>query len=124
MKTEAQTGSLITWYSLLIVFVLIAGLAAFIVIGRQSNRFVAIKIDSKGTTRIGPIPLQNTNLRHVAFTAIGQLNNGVPLISVAKPVQHLELVQTILAMRQAGITSVLVHVEQSLPSSGSPIQNP
>lgn len=120
MENEEQTRSWGHWKGLLLAFILIAGLATVLVKPRDSSEVVSIRIDSNGTTRIGPLPLHNTNLRDAAFSAVGHLNKGTVPLSVAKSARFSDVAKTVAAMRQSGITSFTLRVEQSLPTNGSP----
>ena len=98
------------WLALAIVCALLFVVAAFVFMRVRPSHSALIKIDSNGTIRLGPLPLRNTNLRDAAFTAVGRLNGGTVSVSAADSTKFSDLAATVTAMRQAGITSVTLHV--------------
>ena len=80
-------------------------------------------IDSNGTTRLGPLPLSNTNLRDAAFIAVSYLNNGTVAVSVAESTKFSDLVRTMDAMKRVGITKVAVRAERSPSSAPTTVTN-
>jgi len=110
MSIEHDHRSIRGWFALAIVCGLLLALAVFFVTRSRSSRSALITIDSNGTTRFGPLPLRNTNLRSAAFTAVGYLNNGTASLSVAESAKIGDIAANFDAMRKAGITSVTFHV--------------
>src|SRR6188474_2437568 len=90
------------WLALGTVCALLLVLAAIIVMRSPSNTSTLIRIDSNGTTRLGPVPLRNTNLRDAAFTMVGRLTSSTVSVSVAQSAQMSELAKTATAMNRAG----------------------
>ena len=122
MNAEHQPRGAGGWLTLAIVGTLLLALAAFVVMRSRPTHSALIKIDSNGTTRLGPLPLRNTNLRDAAFTAVGRLRSSTVLVSVAESAQMSEVVKTLAAMNQAGLTSVtlrlegIIHIESPNPA--------
>ena len=108
MKVEHHWRGIGGWLALVCSLLLV--LAVFCVMRSRRTHFALINIESNGTTRLGPLPLRNTNLRDAAFTAVGRLNSGTVSVSAADSAKFRDLVTTVAAMRQAGITSVTFHV--------------
>src|SRR6476646_5152524 len=71
------------WLALAIVYMFFVMLATFRVMRLRQPHSVMIKVDSNGTTRLGPLSLSNTNLRDAAFTVVGHLNSGTVSVSAA-----------------------------------------
>ena len=63
------------WLALAIVCASLLVLAAFVIVRAHPSYSALIKIDSNGTTRLGPLPLRNTNIRDAAFTVLSHLNS-------------------------------------------------
>ena len=101
------------WLPLAAIFVLLLALAGFVLARLRpvrSARFTAITLDSNGTTRLGPLPLSNTNVRDAAFTIVNYLNNGTVAVSAAQSAKMSDLIKTVDAMQRAGVTSVSLRV--------------
>jgi biopolymer transport protein ExbD len=115
MNVEDQPRGAGGWRALTIVcaLLLVAGtLIAIRLRPGKSPGSALIKIDSNGTTRLGPLPLQNTNLRDAAFTAVSYLNQGTVSVSAAESTKMGDFVKTLSAMQRAGITSITVRTER------------
>ncbi len=110
MNIENHSRNAGGWLVLVIVCALILMLATFVALRLRPTHSALINIDSNGTTRLGPLPLRNTNLRDVAFTTVGHLNKGTVSVSAANSAKFADVVATAAAMQQAGITSVTFHV--------------
>src|ERR1043166_8193388 len=89
------------WLALAIVCVSFVMLATFRVMRLRQPHSVMIKIDSNGTTRLGPLSLRNTNVRDAAFTVVGHLNSGTVSVSAANSAKFQDVVSTFDAMKQA-----------------------
>ena len=81
-------------------------MVAFGVIRSRQFHAVVIKVDSNGTTRLGPLSLRNTNVRDAAFSVVSQLSSGTVAVSAADSAKFQDVVSTFDAMKQAGITSI------------------
>lgn len=119
MNIEHQPRRLI----LGIVCALMLGVVAFIVTRPLSPASTQIRIDPDGTTRLGPLPLRNTNIRDAAFTVVSRLNHGAAEVSVANSSNMSELVKTLNALQRAGVTSLRLRIEQSASSNQVSITN-
>ena len=93
------------------VCALLLMLAALLAMRSRPTGSAVIKIDSNGTSRLGPVSLSNTNVRDVVFTAVAHLHGGTVSVSAAESARMSDFTKTALAMRQAGITSVTVRWE-------------
>jgi len=76
-----------------------------------------IRIDSNGTTRLGPVPLRNTNLRDAAFTAVSHLNKGTVTVAASGSARMSDFVKTVDAMQRAGITSLTFRADSAAESA-------
>src|SRR5215472_4977399 len=86
--------------------------AALVVFGiMRSHGLGLIRLDAKGTTRLGPVPLANTNVRDAVFTVASHLNGGTVSVSVAQSTSISNLLETYRAMQRTGLTSVIVRVD-------------
>jgi biopolymer transport protein ExbD len=110
MNVEHHRRGIGGWLGLAIVCALLLALAPFVALHLLPSHSALIKIDSDGTTRLGPLPLRNTNLRDATFTAVGHLNSGAVSLSAADSAKFGDVAATVAAMKQAGITSVTFHV--------------
>jgi biopolymer transport protein ExbD len=110
VNSEHHRHSTGGWLALAVICALLRALGAFTVTRSRLSRASLIKIDSNGTTRLGPLPLANTNLRDAAFTAVGHLNSGTVSVSAASSAKLSDVAATVAAMKQAGVTSVTFRV--------------
>jgi len=117
MNVDHQARGAGHWPVPAIFCALLVLLTAFIAMRSRSTRSALLEIDSKGTTRLGPLPLRNTNLRDAVFTAVAHLNSGTVSVSVAESATMNDFNKTALAMRRAGMTSITVRWD------GSPFSN-
>ena len=106
MTVEHHRGGAGRWLALSIVCALLLALLAFGVTRLRQSPAVVIKIDSNGTTRLGPLSLANTNVRDAAFSVVSQLSSGTVSVSAANSAKFQDVVATFDAMKQAGITSI------------------
>jgi len=90
---------------------LFAALLVFGIMLSRSHGLRLIRLDAKGTTRLGPVPLANTNVRDAVFTIANHLNNGTVSVSVAQSTPFSNVLETYRAMQRSGLTSVTVHVD-------------
>ena len=86
----------------------------------RSRRSSLITLDVTGTTRLGPVPLANTNVRDAVFSAVSRLNNGAVSVCTAHSTPMSNLVETFRAMQQAGLTSVTIRVDAPTAGEGTP----
>jgi biopolymer transport protein ExbD len=87
------------------------------------TRSALINIDSNGTTRLGPLPLRNTNLRDAAFTVVGHLKSSNVSVSAADSAMFSSVVETVAAMNRAGITSIALRVDPAPAADQSKFTN-
>ena len=123
MNAEQKTRSNRPWLALAIVGALFLGLATFVVMRSRPTDSALISIDSNGTTRLGPVPLHNTNLRDSAFAAISRFNQGTVTVSVAESAKMSDLVKTIVALKQSGMKSLRLRMEQPPSTNRASITN-
>src|SRR5262245_55695763 len=112
MTTEYPRRASRVWWVIGIAGISLIVLASFSFLRARRNQSTLIHIDSNGTTRLGPLPLRNTNLRDAAFTAMGHLGSGTASVSAAKSAKFSDVAATVGAMRQAGITSVTIRATE------------
>ena len=109
MNVEPQLRGSQGWLALTIICTLLLALGIYVMMRSQSGNSAGsalIKIDSNGTTRIGPVPLRNTNFRDAAFTAVSYLNQGTVSVSASGSAKMSDFVKTLDAMQRAGMTSL------------------
>jgi len=112
------TGSRIKWAGVF-VCALLAALAVFGIMRSGSRGLALIRLDAKGTTQLGPVPLANTNVRDAVFTVASHLNGGTVSVSVAQSTSISNLLETYRAMQRTGLTSVIVRVDGPTVSQGN-----
>ncbi len=88
-----------------------------------SARSTLLMIDTNGTTRLGPLPLRNTNLRDAAFVAVSHLNKGTVTVSAEETIKFSDLLKTMDAMKWAGITNVMMRTERSPSTKPATVTN-
>lgn len=125
MSAEHQRSTGGWWWALAIICAVLFVSVAFLTTRSRPTHSTLISIDSNGTTRLGPLPLRNTNLRDAAFTAVGHLNSSTVRVSVAESVKIADFSKTVLAMQRAGIspTSMIFHIEGSPTSNRVAVTN-
>jgi biopolymer transport protein ExbD len=117
MSTEHQQRGAAGWLWLGTVGVLLVASVAFVFLRSSPTGSSLIKIDSNGTTRFGPVPLNNTNIRDAAFRLVKQVNNGTVSVSVEKSTKMSDFVKTVDAMQRVGITSITLRTSSNNPAA-------
>src|SRR5262249_36587956 len=77
-----------------------------------------IPIDTNGAARLGGVlRLENGTVRSVALKTAARLNGGSASIATSQATPMSNLVETVVAMRIAGITSIVLHAESNPPDN-------
>jgi hypothetical protein len=119
MKADDQDAGFGGKWAVVIVSALLLAFALFGLTRLRSCRSSLITLDATGTTRLGPVPLGNTNVRDAVFSTVSRLNNGAVSVNTADSTPMSNLVETFRAMQQAGLTSVTIRVDTPTASDGT-----
>jgi hypothetical protein len=103
----------------IVVSALLLSFVLFELTRLHPRRASLITLDATGTTRLGPVPLANTNVRNAVFSAVSGLNNGAVSVSTANSTPMSNLVETFRAMQQAGLTSVTIRIDARTANEGA-----
>ena len=108
-QTSEKSSYRVAW----VIACLVLLLASVVLLKRSTQRgAVIVTLDTNGTARFAVVlPLQNTNVRNVAFGAMKYLNNGTGMIVSSKSGSLSNLAELANSMRSSGITSVFLRID-------------